>query len=275
MSRANLGAVEVVEPFPRWAWPRIWTWMQEFRSRVCDDFGPQSLEEFLQLQATQEPMRRDFGVWRDGVLGGYVCVLRAHPKMPSAQMHIIFRKSFFGRETVVPVLRCACAKLFAEDGVLTIRSEVFADNAAIREFVREVGFREYGLRAPAWKREMAVRNGRRPREVDPIPNITLRDGEPVDVVGLALTAEDFDHANWIGSGAPAGWAVSRGLDRVGRPGAAQNDLDDDAAADAAADATQPAALGSARPQPGEPDREDGGDPPESPAGEGQHQPSDG
>ncbi len=176
-------SLEILEPFPERAWPRVWVWAQPFRRQVLDDFGPQTLEEYVeqQLEAEQSPNRRSYGISFEGELGGLVTIDLRVPNDPTGCSHILLKRSFFGPKIAEPGVREIYRRVF-ESGVKLIRSEVFSDNNAIRSFAKRLGAVEYGL--PGSKDKVA-----------PIPNATMRNGELTGVVGLVLTQEDLDAAS--------------------------------------------------------------------------------
>ena len=57
--------MELVEPFPAWAWPLAWEWYRQ--SRLPDDFSPKTPEQFVELSSGR--YTRTFGVIKDGLLG--------------------------------------------------------------------------------------------------------------------------------------------------------------------------------------------------------------
>ena len=72
--------VEIVEPFPPHAVPRIWSWTQEFRNRVADDWSPSTLDDFVgDWESKSAAGRRTWAVLRDGELGGMVNSMRLSP----------------------------------------------------------------------------------------------------------------------------------------------------------------------------------------------------
>jgi RimJ/RimL family protein N-acetyltransferase len=173
--------VQLVSPFPAHAWPRVWTWLEPFRRRVVDDLDPATLQAYVEQQSAlaRLPGYRSWGVKRDGELGGLIALLQPRGvDDPSAIAHLVFRKEFFGFATAVPAIRAAFGEAFA-GGVQLIRGEIFADNAAIRSLVLEVGARLYGV--------LGERRGQ-PR-VEPLPGAVRRRGKPVGVIGFAITPE--------------------------------------------------------------------------------------
>ena len=95
---------------------------------------------------------------------------RVVPAHPTATTHLLFRKSFWGHKTTIPALTKVFTDVF-DSGVQIIRAGMLIDNHAIRSLARALGTREYG----------------------PLPKATIRGGEPIDVVGLMLTREDFNN----------------------------------------------------------------------------------
>ena len=72
-SEAATSSVQVISPFPIYAVPRVFVWMKEFRNRVCDDFAPDTLGDFVdQWQREDRAGRRTWSVIRGGELGGVI-----------------------------------------------------------------------------------------------------------------------------------------------------------------------------------------------------------
>lgn len=160
--------VRVESPFPEHAVPRTWTWAQEFRSRVADDFGPQTLHAFM--EAWQAKDQRTWGVWRGDELGGMVTVEPISPLVVSS--HCLFKKSFWGHETTLPALQQVFREVFGA-GVHKVFSLVFSDNHQMIGLAKKLGF---------------VREGVLRRQ-------TLRNGKLIDQVALGLLATEFDKEN--------------------------------------------------------------------------------
>jgi RimJ/RimL family protein N-acetyltransferase len=138
----SVSNVTVERPFPAWALPRLWEWMQSFRTRVADDFAPDDFDSFLGYWKAREAVSRTWGVWRgedgDREIGGLVSITPVNPV--SAETHVIFSKRFFGRDTTVPALRAVYGREFREHPELaTIAAHVFEDNRQLLAIAREVG----------------------------------------------------------------------------------------------------------------------------------------
>jgi len=167
---SNQLAVSVSEPFPLFHLPRVWVWTQEFRSRVADDFGPQSLEEFMRLQEARAAMGlRSWGVYRQNELGGIVTFEASSPICGAA--HCIFKKSFWGHDTTVEAMRLVFDEVFG-GGIEKILSLAFADNVQLLYAVRLLGFQKEGV----------------------LRKQTQRGGELVDMMALGCTRDDFQVA---------------------------------------------------------------------------------
>src|SRR5579872_629050 len=160
--------VEVIEPFPLHAVPRVWEWVREFRDRVADDFAPSTLAEFVsQWEAQDAAGRRTWAVLRDGELGGVITSNRLSPIVADA--HCVFKREFWGRDTTAEALRHVFAAIFAQ-GVEKITSLAFRDNHALFGLVARLGF----------EREGTLRQH------------TRRRGELVDMVIVGLRRERFN-----------------------------------------------------------------------------------
>lgn len=178
------GEVTVSEPFPEYAWPEVWGWMKDFRNRIMDDFGPQTLDEFVTWALRMSERSRTWGVWRDGELGGLITVRQAMPAL--GEIHVIFRRSFWGRDTTAVSLRLVLGAVFTSN-TIKVASVVFQDNHAARALARRAGFCEEGL----------------------FIGHTLRDGKPVNMVPLGITKEGFNKENAIDSHRGTDWGVRR------------------------------------------------------------------
>lgn len=267
-----MNKIGLVTPFPAYAWPRVWGWLNAVRSRVADDWAPSTIEEFVDQQVAHEADGRiSFGVMRGSELGGLIVCQRAHAQAISADVHFLFKKSFFGRSHTTPALTQAFDLLF-DGGLLTLRGEVFYDNSSIRAVMRDLGAQEYGIPPSPERIRKAERHGKRPPTVSAIPNITLRDGEPIGVIGLVLTREDFEDARRRNDSSDLG----RRVDRVGAPVESEAKDDDVGQPDAGAEANsgvvgEPAGDGS---DTEEPDRPTPGPPAADQRGEDERQPGD-
>lgn len=160
--------VAIESPFPIYALPRAWAWMEQSRRQVADDFAPGTLAEFVSFwQLRERAGMRSWAVLRDRELGGVVTSMRFTPVQADA--HCVFKRAFWGHETTAEALRLVFADLFA-DGVEKITTLCFADSHALLGLVARLGFRREGL----------------------LEKNTLRDGVLVDQVVIGLTKERFD-----------------------------------------------------------------------------------
>ncbi|HNY39489.1 MAG TPA: GNAT family protein [Bryobacteraceae bacterium] len=160
--------ISVEKPFPEYALPRVWEWIQEFRNRVCDDFAPADLDGFLaDYHAKAAAGVETWGVVRDGELGGLISFQRLSPVLGTS--HLLFKRSFWGQDTTIPAVRMVYEQAFGT-GVSKIMSLVFRDNRAVISFAQKLG---------------AHREGTFYRH-------TQRNGKLVDMVALGLSKEDFE-----------------------------------------------------------------------------------
>src|SRR5947209_6545796 len=103
--------VTLESPFPAYAWPQVWRWMESFRARVVDDFGPQTLDEFVQMQEAREQAGAlTWGVYRDGELGGAITY---EGNTYSGTIHCLYKKQFWGAGTTDASLHAVLAELGA------------------------------------------------------------------------------------------------------------------------------------------------------------------
>lgn len=158
--------IEVVCPFPDAALPLLWSWIEESRRQVVDDFGPQTWEEFLDAERSRSGDVATFAIYRDGIIGGYVRAEKTGPI--TADAHCIFARDFYGYQTTIPALNEVAEWLFRA-GIERITLSTLAHNAAIRALVKRLG---------------AVEEGR-------LRKCTRQNGEPVDVLIFGLLREEW------------------------------------------------------------------------------------
>lgn len=141
--------------------------MKPFLRRVADDFAPQTVEQFVDFSQKAASQSRTWGIYRDGELGGVICLDMVNPV--TGLGHITCKKEFWGRKTTDPACQLALEAIFNEAGLLKISAMVFADNQAARSLYKRFGGKEEGV----------------------LRSQTMRGGEPVDMILVGLTAEDF------------------------------------------------------------------------------------
>jgi len=158
--------VRVEKPFPDYALPRVWSWIQAFRKRVTDDFSPKTLEEFVEQWESLKDTRQTWGVWRGGELGGMVS---AEPWGPGIVVsHALFKREFWGSATTRRALELIYKDLF-DSGVRKIMGFPFASNHAIISLGKSIGARTEGV----------------------LHGQTMQNGKPVDLTLLGLLKENF------------------------------------------------------------------------------------
>ena len=74
--------IELRKPFPFHEAPRVWAWSQEFRHMVQDDFGPQTLEAYIEDWRAQEALLNAFPQFKARVHGIDVHFLHVPGKGP-------------------------------------------------------------------------------------------------------------------------------------------------------------------------------------------------
>jgi RimJ/RimL family protein N-acetyltransferase len=157
--------IRVETPFPAAAWPRVWQWVSDFRSRVADDFAPKTLEDFVAQQLASSG--RTWATYRDGELCGMVSFEPVSPV--SGLTHCLFRKDFWGRNTTREALRLVYTEIFA-GGCHKVFGTPFRDNNAMISLARSIGFQREGV----------------------LREQTKRGGVFVDMVVLGMTKGDFE-----------------------------------------------------------------------------------
>lgn len=167
--------VTIESPFPSYALPRVWGWLETVKSRVADDFGPKTAMEWVDRQS--ESTEKTWGVYRDGELGGMISFQQYTGWLGTA--HCVFKPDFWGRAITRPAVELALKEMFGS-GIEKLSFYVFSDNRAIRSLLSEFG---------------ATVEGNLKRH-------TMRNGKPADMVALAIFKEKFDATSSNCSGQP-------------------------------------------------------------------------
>jgi RimJ/RimL family protein N-acetyltransferase len=187
--------IRVTSPFPQHSLPLVWQWAQSFRDRVADDFAPKTLDEWMLAEFHRPAAHRTWAVHRGDELGGFVVCEPWNPVCVS--MHVVFKKSFWGRGTTERALRQIITQVF--DKHRTIIAVIFADNHGMRSLLRRLGGHEL-------KGQLFA---------------TQRGGQIAGSIVAQLRQEDYLHAI-LSSSSPL--PVSGRLNRRGRAEQPQQDL---------------------------------------------------
>lgn len=163
-----MGAVVTVEsPFPPYALPRVWKWVEDSHHQMCDDFSPKTLDQFIDhWDGLVRGGQRSWAVFVDNELGGALSSSRSTPIR--ADFHAIFKRSFWGQGIATQAFKLALGQLF-DEGIQKITTGCFFDNHAVLGLFGKLGF----------EREGRLRDN------------TFRNGKSVDQVIVGLTASRF------------------------------------------------------------------------------------
>jgi len=183
--------VTVESPFPEYAVPRVWRWIQEFRNRVADDYAPRDVAGFMADWRARQAQERTWAVFRDYELGGLVSFQQLSPVLGTS--HCLFKKTFWGWQTTVPALELIYREIFEHSTTQKITAAVFRDNASIVGLARRLGAKTEGV----------------------LRSHTLRGGRLVDMVVLGLLKDDFMKVQEEKKDAVAGSSDDRGLGPIG------------------------------------------------------------
>jgi RimJ/RimL family protein N-acetyltransferase len=152
MSNSAPVAIEVESPFPEFAVPRLWDWVLTFRSKVCDDYSPKTREAFVEHTLAQLRTHNSWAVARDGDIGGIVLFQPWNPRVGT--MHVMFKRTFWGRSTTETALRQILSQVFGA-GYEKVCAYFFEDNYALRGLVHALGGKREG-----WLEAQTIRNGK-------------------------------------------------------------------------------------------------------------------
>lgn len=142
-------------PFPQYAWPMVWGWIERFRSSVLDDYSPQTLEGFVEQQIAADANGRvSWSISIGAELGGVATFEPANPVFGYA--HILFKKEFWGRSITLPAARHVARKVF-NAGFQKIAMTPFDDNNAVANLIVDLGgVREGHLRYHTMRNGKAI-----------------------------------------------------------------------------------------------------------------------
>lgn len=177
--------VEVRSPFPFEALPRIWRWIEPFRSKIADDFSPQTLDGFVAHMAARWEIQRTWAVYGAGELGGLITFERLSPWLGTA--HIVCKPEMQGKGLAVKACRLAVAEMFAL-GIGKLAFYPLAGNLAIGSLVVNIGGKREGK----------------------LEGHTLCGGQPTDMWAYGLSKEGFENAISSAARSSGNHSVDRG-----------------------------------------------------------------
>jgi RimJ/RimL family protein N-acetyltransferase len=160
--------IDVTSPFPFEALPRVWKWIEPFRSKVSDDFAPQSLTAFIQYMSLKWERQKTWAVYGDGELGGLIVFERINPWLGTAS--IVLKPDFQGQGIAVKACRIAVAQMFEQVGIGKVDFYLLAGNYAIGSLLITLGAKREGT----------------------LESHTLRNGKPTDLWVYGLTKASFE-----------------------------------------------------------------------------------
>jgi RimJ/RimL family protein N-acetyltransferase len=155
--------------------PRVFSWISTFRSKVSDDFGPQTLAEFMIFASRKWKTQKTWAIYSDGELGGLITFERISPWLGTA--HWIFKPDFQGKGIAARASRIAVAEMF-ESGIGKLAVYPLAGNLAIGSLLTGLGAKREGT----------------------LIEQTVCNGKPTDIWVYGLTKSQFEEKeNALGS----------------------------------------------------------------------------
>ena len=136
---------------------RLWEWLNNPREPNFDDFGAESLAEFMMELGRRVTREKTWAIMFDGEVVGYLAFAPSNPVFGQFHGLVInpeFRRLGIGTEAFREALA-----LLLDQGFKSFMVMPFADNTRIFRILENVGFREAGR----------------------ILHASERDGEPVNV----------------------------------------------------------------------------------------------
>ena len=160
--------IELVSPFPPYAVPRVWSWVEPFRSRYFDDYQPATLDAFVRDWTHQDRLgRRTWGVVANDELGGCVGAVEATPVRVAVDF--TFKEGFWNHGIAPQAVKMVMARIF-EGPAEKLTMVAFADNRALVGMLKQAGAQIEGT----------------------LRGNTLRDGKLIDVVVLGVRKAVFN-----------------------------------------------------------------------------------
>lgn len=163
--------IEVVSPFPFHALPKLWRWTESVRSRIADDFFPETLDAFVEYWERLElGGRRSWGFALEGVLRG--AAVSARTGAICCDIHCVFERKHWPQDRTRQAMRLVVDELFSDtpnNRIEKISTMAFADNNSLTAIVRSFGGTREGL----------------------LRNHARRGGKLVDVMMLGLERERY------------------------------------------------------------------------------------
>jgi len=159
--------IQITEPFPEWAWPLAWSWVEGQRDRVFDDSGPKTDVEFVSRYIDLYQNGRTYGIWKDGRIGGVIGF--EFNSGTCATAHILVSRRLWGKENSEAFREAARQMFESLPALLRIQAFVPASNRLAVMLAKRMG---------------GVFEGR-------LRDVGMMGGEPVDADLIALTRKDF------------------------------------------------------------------------------------
>lgn len=171
--------IELVSPFPEYALPVAWSWIEGVLPMLADDFALRNPEVLIEAaRVIDEKGGKTWGVQRDGRLCGFLTFEPVNEV--SGVGHCFFAPWALGRKTTDSAVRLALAAIF-DLGYERVSCPVLADNWRVRALLKRVGIQQEGI----------------------LRSFTKCGGKLADLVMAGITKADF-YVTSNGIGRPAG-----------------------------------------------------------------------
>lgn len=131
--------LRAVTPFPNYALPRLWSWVERVRGHICDDFAPKTIDAFVELRRAE--MARGamtWAVYSGDDLGGLIVAERISPIVARAEVLLHQRCWGATHDEPVPVIRSVCRAVF-DSGLQKVQFTAFADNKNLIGVLKKAG----------------------------------------------------------------------------------------------------------------------------------------
>jgi RimJ/RimL family protein N-acetyltransferase len=128
----------IVSPFPEEYVPRMWTWLEEFRRQMLDDYCPQTLDDLKAKNRQDLANGAITYAVLDAKLKPIGAVWGEHLGDHQYMGHLVFDRESLTSSEKIEAARSAIARMFC-DGARKICWQMFSDNRAFRIFLKRLG----------------------------------------------------------------------------------------------------------------------------------------
>jgi hypothetical protein len=140
--------ITIESPFAKIEVPTLYVWLERIWDVTVGEDVPTDLAEWMTYQLDRMESVKTWGVYRDGIIGGYIeaTPCRATAPLPEkiARVSVVFKRDMWGLSNTATALRLALHELFS-DGAEMVVFPVLKNGRGIKELFRSVGAENIGI----------------------------------------------------------------------------------------------------------------------------------